>query len=71
MFAVSFVIPCYNAESFIIKNITQLKNKVDSLKINYEILLIDDGKPIVEADPDHEISKIYLDFAKKIRSTYL
>jgi len=43
MFAVSFVVPCYNAESFIIKNIIQLKNKVDSLKINYEILLVDDG----------------------------
>jgi len=43
MFAVSFVIPCYNAESFIIKNITQLENKVASLKIKYEILLVDDG----------------------------
>jgi len=31
----------------------------------------DEGKPIVEANPDHEISKIYLDFASKIKSTYL
>ena len=31
----------------------------------------DEGKPIVEADPDHEISKIYLKFAEKIKSTYL
>ncbi len=31
----------------------------------------DDGKPIVESNPEHEISKIYLDFAKKIKSTYL
>ena len=31
----------------------------------------DEGKPIVEANPEHEISKIYLDFAKKIKSTYL
>ena len=31
----------------------------------------DEGKPIVEANPDHEISKIYLDFANKIKSTYL
>ena len=31
----------------------------------------DHGKPIVEADPEHEISKIYLDFANKIKSTYL
>ena len=31
----------------------------------------DQGKPIVESIPDHEISKIYLDFAEKIKSTYL
>ena len=31
----------------------------------------DEGRPIVEANPDHEISKIYLEFANKIKSTYL
>ena len=31
----------------------------------------DNGKPIVEANPNHEISKIYLNFANKIKSTYL
>ena len=31
----------------------------------------DEGKPIVEANPEHEISKIYLDFANKIKLTYL
>jgi len=31
----------------------------------------DEGKPIVEADPSHEISKIYLNLANKIKSTYL
>ena len=31
----------------------------------------DEGKPIVEASPEHEISKIYLEFANKIKSTYL
>ena len=31
----------------------------------------DEGKPIVEAKPDHEISKIYFEFANKIKSTYL
>ena len=29
------------------------------------------GKPIVESKPDHEISKIYLKFAEKIKLTYL
>jgi len=31
----------------------------------------DNGKPIVEESPDSEISKIYLEFAKKIKLTYL
>jgi len=31
----------------------------------------DKGKPIVEENPDHEISKIFLNFAEKIKSTYL
>ena len=31
----------------------------------------DQGKPLVEQNPDHEISKIYLDFAKEIKSIYL
>ena len=31
----------------------------------------DKGKPIVEEDPNNTISKIYIDFAKKIKSTYL
>ena len=30
----------------------------------------DNGKPIVEENPDHEISKIYADFANKIKSLY-
>ena len=29
------------------------------------------GTPIVEGKPDHEICKIYLEFASKIKSTYL
>ena len=31
----------------------------------------DEGKPIVEANPDHKISKIYIDFAKKIKLIFL
>ena len=31
----------------------------------------DKGKPIVEENPEHEISKIFLSFAEKIKSTYL
>ena len=31
----------------------------------------DEGMPIVESDPANEVSKIYLNFANKIKSTYL
>ncbi len=31
----------------------------------------DNGKPIVEENPNNEISKIYIDFANKIKSLYL
>ena len=48
------------------------KEFLGEIPINPEIgKYCDQGKPIVEADPDHEISKIYLDFAKKVKSTYL
>ena len=30
----------------------------------------DQGKPIVESNPDNKISKIYLNLAKKIKSNY-
>ena len=30
----------------------------------------DEGKPIVENKPNHEISKIYLSLAKKVKSIY-
>ena len=30
----------------------------------------DQGKPIVEASPEHEISKKYINFAEKIKSIY-
>ena len=42
------------------------------IPINSEIgKTSDNGKPIVEEDPNNEISKIYIDFANKIKSTYL
>ena len=31
----------------------------------------DNGKPIVEEDPNNETSKIYINFANKIKSIYL
>ena len=47
------------------------KEFLGEIPINSEVgKCSDEGKPIVEANPEHEISKIYLDFARKIKSTY-
>ena len=48
------------------------KEFLGKIPINSEVGKLGDlGKPIVESNPDHEISKIYLSFAEKIKSTYL
>ena len=48
------------------------KEFLGEIPINSEVgKCSDEGKAIVEAYPEHEISKIYLDFARKIKSTYL
>ena len=48
------------------------KEFLGEIPINPEIGKQGDmGVPIVESYPDHKISKIYLDFAEKIKSTYL
>ena len=48
------------------------KNFLGEIPLNPEVGKFGDlGKPIVEHKPDHEISKIYLEFANKIKSTYL
>ena len=48
------------------------KEFLGEIPINPEVGKLGDlGTPIVESKPDHEISKIYLSLAKKIKSTYL
>ena len=48
------------------------KEFLGEIPINSEIgKTSDNGKPIVEVDSNSEISKIYLNFANKIKSTYL
>jgi len=48
------------------------KNFLGEIPINSDIGKSgDSGKPIVEENSEHEISKIYLDFANKIKSIYL
>ena len=48
------------------------KEFLGEIPINPEVgKSADKGKPIVEKDPNNEISKIYTNFATKIKSTYL
>ena len=48
------------------------KEFLGEIPINPEVGKLGDlGTPIVESKPDHAISKIYLDFAEKIKSIYL
>ena len=48
------------------------KEFLGEIPINPEVCKLGDvGTPIVESKPEHEISKIYLKFAEKIKSTYL
>ena len=48
------------------------KEFLGEIPINPEVGKLGDvGTPIVEIKPEHEISKIYLKFAEKIKSTYL
>ena len=48
------------------------KEFLGEIPINPEVGKLGDlGKPIVEDKPEHEISKIYLEFANKIKSIYL
>ena len=48
------------------------KDFLGEIPINTDVgKLGDQGTPIVEKDPEHEISKIYLNLAKKIKSIYL
>tara|TARA_Y100000590_G_scaffold62602_1_gene67053 strand:+ start:688 stop:1512 length:825 start_codon:yes stop_codon:yes gene_type:complete len=48
------------------------KDFLGEIPINPEVGKLGDlGTPIVENKPDHEISKLYINFAEKIKSTYL
>ena len=48
------------------------KDFLGEIPINPDVGKLGDlGTPIVESKPDHEISKIYLSLAEKIKSTYL
>jgi len=40
---ITFIIPCYNCESYIIDSYNKLRNEIIKLNIKYEIIFVDDG----------------------------
>ena len=48
------------------------KNFLGKIPINPDVgKTADNGKPLVEEDPEHKISKVYLELAKKIKLSFL
>ena len=48
------------------------KNFLGKIPINSDVgKAADNGKPLVEENPEHKISKVYLELAKKIKSSFL
>ena len=43
MLSISFIIPCYNGEKFISHNIKKIIRETKKLKIDYELIIINDG----------------------------
>ena len=57
MNSISIIVPCYNAEKFIIKNISLLIKKIDKLKVRNEVILINDGSTDNTYDKIKKIKK--------------
>ena len=42
-FNLSIVVPVYNAEKFIIKNLIKLQKIIEKIEKNFEIIIVNDG----------------------------
>ena len=63
MLSISFIIPCYNGERFIFSNIKKFTKEIKNFKINYEIIIINDGSTDKTSAKLDKLQKIY----KKIK----
>lgn len=59
----SIIIPCYNFEKLIKKNIFKLIKKINKLNVNYEIIVVNDGS----RDNTKNILEILAKYNKKIK----
>ena len=65
MKSISIIIPCYNAEKFIEKNIRFLIKIIKKEKLSYQLILIDDGstdntRQVIKKLSNKSIQKIFL-----------
>ena len=65
MKSISIIIPCYNAEKFIKKNIRFLIKIIKKEKLSYQLIMIDDGstdntKQVIKKLSNKSIKKIFL-----------
>ena len=48
------------------------KNFLGKIPLNIDLrIAADSGKPLVELNPDHKISKIFIEIAKKVKESFL
>ena len=48
------------------------KKFLGKIPLNIDLrVAADSGKPLVEINPDHKISKIFIEIAKKIKESFL
>ena len=63
MLSISFIIPCYNGEKFISHNIKKIIRETKKLKIDYELIIINDGSKDNTTFKVNKLKKFY----KKIK----
>jgi len=63
MKSISIIIPCYNCESSILKDIKKILKKIKKTRLKFEIILINDGS----SDSTIDKIKMSLNLSKKIK----
>ena len=61
--SLSIIIPCFNSEQYILKNIEKLRNYINKINYKYEVILIDD----CSRDKTYEVVKNFITKHKNIK----
>ena len=54
--SISIIIPCFNSEKYILKNVAKLRSYINKINYRYEVILIDDcsSDKTYEVEYNHE-----------------